>query len=116
MTTPVTSDTTDFTWRIEQNENEALTFPVLDANGELFPIDGWAIDAKIKTRPGGATLYTWPSNLAVFDSDNNTLELSIPATVSAAWTFRTGWFRVVITSPDAASYRILSGIFVIDPD
>lgn len=115
------AETKTYPWRIEQGEYSSLTFPVVDSNGDLFPIDGWTIDAKIRERPGGSVLYTWTSDLAVLDSDDNTVKLAIPGPVSSAWTFTTGWYRVKITNTgaapaDATAFRILEGVLVVDPD
>lgn len=114
------SDTLEQAWRIEQGERETMTFPVENADG-LFPIDGWDIEATIKTRPGGQLLYTFPAEHIVFDPDDNTVQLVIPGPVSALWTWTTGRYKVMITNPDTdpndpATYRVLQGPLVIDPD
>lgn len=114
-------DTTYFSWRCEQGEKETLIIPVLDADNALYFIDGWTIDAKIKNRAGGDTLYTWPAEHAEITNGGAFVTLTIPAPVSAEWTFRTGWFRVVVTDPnsdpdDPTSERILQGPFIVDAD
>lgn len=113
------ADTTTFTWRIEQGEREQLTIPIYDENNSLAFITGWTIDAQIKDRPGGDTLYVFPDELAQVFGGGAFIGLTVPAPVSAAWLWRTGWFRVVITEPDTGpvdptSYRVLEGPVVID--
>jgi len=117
----VSADTTEFVFRIEQGEREPLTIPVLNAFGTASPIPGWTVDAKIKTRPGGAVLYTWPADLAQVTGDGSFIEIRTPASVSAAWAFTSGWYRVKVTDPDSdpddpTVYRILQGQLVVDPD
>lgn len=112
-------DTTYFVWRIEQGEKETLIIPVYDASNSLFFIPGWTIDAQIKTRAGGETLYTWPAEYAQVTNGDAFVTLTIPGPVSAAWTFRTGYFRVVVSDPDSdvdnpTAERILQGPFVMD--
>jgi hypothetical protein len=114
-------DTTYFVWRIEQGEKETLIIPVVDAANSLYFIPGWTIDAKIKTRAGGETLYEWPDEYAQITNGDAFVTLTIPAPVSDAWTFRNGWFRVVVSDPSSdpdnpTSERILQGPFVVDAD
>jgi hypothetical protein len=107
-------------WRVEKGERETLTFPVLDVAGEPFPIDGWEVTATIRDRPGGTLLYTFPAEQAVVNSDENTVQLVLPAPVSTAWSWWTGWYSIFIQDPDTdpddpAAYRVLAGPFVVDP-
>lgn len=120
MTSPA-SDTRVYTWLVEQGERETLTFPVLNEAGSPTVITGWTVDARIKDRPGGATLYTWPSNLAQITGGGSSVTLTIPGPVSAGWTWTTGWFRVKVTDPssdpaDPAVHRIIAGPLIISPD
>lgn len=115
----VLSDTTTFTWRVEQGEREVIRIPVLNEDNEPRPVDGWTVDAKIKTESGGELLYTWP--VGQITVTGNVVELVIPAAVSLDWPWRTGWWRVVITDPesdaeDPDAQRIIQGPFIVDPD
>lgn len=114
------TDTKIEPWRVEKGEREPLSFPVLQPNGTAFPIDGWEVTATIRDRPGGTLLYTFPAGHAVVNSDENTVELLVPAPVSTAWTWWTGWYAVEISDPatdpdDPATYRVLAGPLVVDP-
>lgn len=119
MTSPV--DTLDWTWRIEQGEREEISIPVLDDNDDPFPVIGWTIDAKIKDRPGGIVLYTWPLELTQIHAGGSSVKLVVPADVSETWRFTTGWYRVKIIDPesdpdDLVTHRILQGPLIISPD
>ncbi len=112
--------TTPYSWRIEAGERAEISFNVLDAADTEVDVEGWTIDAKIRTRPGGTVLYTVPVDHASIDS-SGTVTLTIPAPVSAAWAWTTGWWRAVITDPnspadDPQSQRVIAGPFVVDPD
>jgi hypothetical protein len=107
-------------WRVEKGERKTATFPVLFPDATPFPIDGWTVTATIYDRPAGTVLYTVPSENVTIDPDENTIRLVIPAPVSAAWTWWTGWYQVVISDPgsdpdDPSTFRVLNGVFVVDP-
>lgn len=111
-------DTVNYGWRIEQGEREALDVPVLD-NGVPRVVTGWTIDAVIKDAPGGTVLYTFPPAQVVINE--HIIQLIVPATVSAAWTWTVGWWRVKITAPDTdpadpETYRVAQGAFLVDRD
>lgn len=117
MTTP---DTTYFVWRHEQGQGgRPLRVPVVNDVGSPFSIDGWTVDCVIKTRPRGIVLHTFPADRAVIVDDGETVELTIPAPVSATWTWTTGWWRLKVTDPDSPVdnphvERIAQGPFILD--
>lgn len=113
-------DTTVFGWRLEAGERAEISFPVVDADDVPVDVEGWTVDAKIRTRPGGTVLYTFPADYVSIDS-SGLVTVTIPAPVSAAWVFTNGWYRVVITDPNSSpddpnAQRVLQGVVVIDPD
>lgn len=110
-------DTASYVWRIEQGETDPLTIPVTNG-GSPMTVDGWTVDAKIRSNPGGPVLADL-TELA--EASGTNVVLTVPAVVSAAWTFSLGWFRVKITDPDSPSddpttYRVLQGWVLVDPD
>jgi hypothetical protein len=116
--TSAQTDTIEYVWTVEQGERERISFPVT-RNGSPQDLTGWTIDAKIKTEPGGAVLHVFPQNMINVDGD--TIELTVPAPVSTAWTWTVGWWRVVITAPDPdpadpESYRVIKGAFLVERD
>lgn len=118
--TSASPDTTTWTWRVEAGEREVLVIPVLDDDDAPFSIPGWTVDAQIKTRSGGQTLYTWPAEYAEITDGDQFVTLTIPGPVSATWMFRTGWYRVEVTDPNSDPdnpnvQRILQGPFELDP-
>lgn len=119
MTAP---DTTVATWRIEAGQRTTSTFTVLDVDGNVSPVAGWVVDAKIRAYPGGPILYTFPSGDAELISGGAVVRLTVPQDISAAWVFTTGWYRVRVYDPDpddpfdVPAQRILQGALVVDPD
>lgn len=119
MTSPNT-DTRHWTWRVEAGEREAIDIPILQSD-DVTPQDltGYTIDAKIKTRPGGTVLYTFPLSQVIVE--DNIITLVIPAPVSATWTWSVGWWRLKVTAPDPdpadpETDRVIQGAFIVDPD
>jgi hypothetical protein len=116
MTSSLAGDVREYDWHVRQGTRERLIIPIL---GEDVDITGWTVDAKIKTQPGGAVLYTWPtSGIAIVPQE---LTLTIPAPVSAAWAWGTSWYRVKLTDPSSpvdnpAVSRVLQGTLVLDLD
>lgn len=113
-------DTTVYGWRIEAGERSEISFPVLDDDNAPVDVEGWTIDAKIRTRPGGIVLYAFPADYVSIDSAG-IVTVTVPAPVSKAWAFTNGWYRVVITDPassadDPAASRVVQGVLVVDPD
>ncbi len=119
MTAALSSDVREYPWRVRQGAQERLIIPILDVTGAPKDVTGYTVDAKIKTEPGGAVLYTWPADLVDIDGDE--VALSIPAPVSALWTWHTGWYRVKLTDPaspaeDPSVSRVLQGAIFLDFD
>lgn len=112
--------TTDYAWRVTADQREQRSFDVFEGSAEV-DITGWDVDAKIRTRPGGLVLHTFPAERAVIEDDGR-VTCTIPAPVSAAWAWTTGWYRIKVTDPaspdpdDPARSRVLQGPLVVDPD
>lgn len=120
MTSPQQSDTRYWPWRVEQGERESITFDVLGVDDAPRSITGWTVDARIKARPGGAVLYAWPGQFVELSPSGEQITLTIPGPVSAVWTWRVGWWRVVVSDPssdptDPTVERIISGPLIVDP-
>jgi hypothetical protein len=120
MTSSLSSNvTTTYNWRVRQATRERLIIPILNPDGSPKDVTGFTVDAKVKTVPGGAVLYTWPTD--DIDIDGTGLALTIPAAVSALWTWHGGWYRVKLTDPaspaeDPSVSRVLQGAIFIDLD
>jgi hypothetical protein len=107
-------------WRHTQGERDPVTFQVLDVNDSAYSITGWTVDAKIKTRPKGTVLHTFGEDDIEISPDGFAVTLTIPAAVSSAWTWTTGYYRIKVIDPsdpdDPTVRRLLQGPFVTDPD
>lgn len=118
----VSTDVTEYPWRVKAGQRNAMTFTILDdADDNPFPIPDWVVDAKIRAYPGGEVLYTWPDEFAQIVSAGLRVRLTIPKPVSLAWRFTNGWYRLVATDPDSdpadpSSSRVIQGPLIVDPD
>lgn len=115
------SDTTEFLWKVQKGETESMAFPVV-IGGQPLTVTGWAVDAQVKTNPGGPTLYTFPAeHIEITGDANDNITVRLPASVSTDWDFSVAWYRVRITDPDSPvddpiSYRVLQGTLLVDHD
>lgn len=114
------AETTSAPWRIAANTKEQRSFDVLDGEQDSVDISTWTVDARIRDRPGGTVLWTFPAEFVAVNAPGEVV-LTIPAPVSAGWAWTTGWYRIRCydpasdeDNPDAS--RVLSGPVVIDPD
>lgn len=119
MTAALSADVREYTWRVSQGAQERLLIPIVDADGAPFPVDGWTVDAKIKTAPGGEVLYEWPPENVVIDGP--TVMLILPVPVSTPWSWLSAWFLVKLRDPNSSSEnpavsRVLQGTLLVDPD
>jgi hypothetical protein len=111
-------DTRVFDWSVEAGERETLTIPVLRL-GVPFSVTGRLVDAAVKTRPGGAVLYTFPVEGWSISVDGFNVELVLPAAVTAAFAFTSAYYRVKVvptTPTDPDVQRLLQGAFLVSPD
>jgi hypothetical protein len=120
--------TTREPWTVIHGTRARISFPVL-VDDKPYPIPGWAVDLKVKTKPGGNVLHeSTPAHITLTATTHNgdtipdsTLTLIIPAAISETWKWRKAWYRVVITAPggdpaDPHRYRILDGPLIIRPN
>lgn len=113
--------TTVAEWQINANAREQRTFDVLNGADDEVDITGWTVDARIRTRPGGITLHTFPDEMIEVDPSGQ-VTLTIPAPTSAAWAWPTGWYRIRVEDPDSPdadnpdASRTLQGPVVVNPD
>ena len=100
-------------WLVEQGEDTTLFVPVLDGDGQPVNVSGWSVDAKVKDRPGGSVLYSFPSEGAV--PDGVRVKLTVPGAASSAFTFSRAWYRVLLTDPDGGPLWLVQGLFAVTP-
>lgn len=121
MTSPDDTNTLYWPIRVEQGERKIEPFPI-KLGDDPFDATGWAVDAKIKVRPGGPVLHTFSTgedgDARILADDGTKLQLTILPAVSMTWTWTTGWYRIKITDPNDATniQRIVQGPFIVDQD
>lgn len=113
-------DTTTKLWPITAGAKEQRAFDVLNPSDVGVDITGWTVDAKIRSRPAGLVVHTFPTDMITVNSSGHVV-LTVPAPISKAWTWANGWYRIVVTPPSSPvenpdSSRVLQGPVVVSPD
>lgn len=113
-------DVVTSTWPIVAGAKSQRAFDVLNSVDVGVDITGWTVDARIRSRPAGLVLHTFPTDMITVNSSGHVV-LVVPAPISKAWTWAIGWYRIVVTppaspvdNPDAS--RVLQGPVVVYPD
>lgn len=103
--------------RINQGETFQLSVPVLESDGDPAVLSDLTVRGQIRSHASSATvLHEWS-----FDDDNvafdsNNLVLTVPATASAAWNFRTGQWDVEISDTSGTTTRLIEGLVIVHPE
>ena len=103
--------------RINQGETFQLEIPVLDEDGDPASLAGLVAKGQIRAHARSATvLYEWSlanTNIALVGND---VILTVPATVSSLWTFRTGEWSVELTDGAGVATRLIEGVVIVHPE
>lgn len=102
--------------KLNQGETSSLIFPVLDEFGAPVNVTGWTGKAQIRSAPGIPTvLYEWSATAGNLTVAGTTVTLRVAATDSAAWTWCSGVYDLILTDINSNVYRIAEGPVVVDP-
>ena len=86
-----------------------FAYPILDATGQLVPTTaGLTARAQIRRRAADEDPLFEFTEVNI-DSGDKTVELKVPATVSAAWTWRAGVMEVEVIDASGESHTIAVG-------
>lgn len=120
-TPPVSSDFR----RVAVVDANQITFPEVDASGfraytsggYLFyfapvPLVGYTARMTIKSRAGGEELYDATPGIAI-DAVGQAVRLTIPATATAAFAWRTGVYDLEMQSPTGVVSKLAAGAVTV---
>jgi len=103
--------------RINQGETFQVAIPVLDANGAPVSLSGMTARGQIRTHAADPTvLHEWTLGNSGIAFDANNVVLKVPATTSAAWTWRTGAYDVELTDGSGNVTRLVDGHVIVHPE
>ncbi len=103
--------------RINQGETFRLAIPVLDDDGSAASLSGMTAEGQIRTYAGSPTvLYEWSEENFNVAFDGNDVVLTIPATASSLWGFRTGQWALEMSDEDGVVTRLIEGQVIVHPD
>lgn len=105
---------------IDGGADFTASWPLYDADG--LPLDvsapGWSARAQVRAyQSADVVLAEWVSTGSApqFVLANSTLTLTIPGAMSAAWSWLTGVYDVLLTSPAGKSARVAEGPVYVSP-
>lgn len=106
-----------FHLRVNQGETFQLVIPVLDDNGDPVSLSGMGARGQIRAFAASPTaLYEWSTTNGNLSFDGANVVITIPATASSAWTFRSGEYAVELADADGNVSRLLDGQVIIHPE
>src|SRR5690606_9176121 len=99
-----------FDLEIEQGASFAVTWPVYQ-NGEPMDLTGYTVRSHIRrTVDDPVVPHECSTQAANAVADNRGITLSVPATVSSAWSWTSGVYDVELVSPDGLTVvRVAEG-------
>jgi len=107
------------TLTIEQGADFEHVLIVQDATGQEVNLTGYRARMHIRPTAGHGTLLheltTDEGGGIHIDGPTGTLTLSIPATVTATFTWRSAEYDVLLIAPDGKRYRLVKGPINVDP-
>lgn len=112
MPTIGTVDRIDF--EIRDNKTFKVEFVVKNHLDQIEDVTNWIAKIQFRDRKGGALLATFGigSGIAV-DGPNGIFELKIQPADIQSWTFRSGWYDVLLTDVDLDKYCESEGTFKV---
>jgi hypothetical protein len=103
--------------RINQGETFQLAVPVLDANGSPVSLSGMTARAQVRSYvQSAAPLYEWSTTNGNLAFDGNDVVLTVPASASSAWTFRTGQWSLELVDTNSDTTLLVEGYVIVHPE
>ena len=103
--------------RINQGETFQLSVPVLDDLGEPVSLSGMVARGQVRSYANSTTvLHEWSAAQSNLAFSANEVVIVIPASTSAAWSWRTGVWDLELDDGSGAVTRLVEGIVVIHPE
>lgn len=92
-----------------------LTYYTDDTGVTLRNLTGYTALMEIKDTPTGSVIATWSTanGLIVLGGSLGTITITVPATTVAGYTWRSGVYDLLITSPSGFVDALLFGSFTI---
>ena len=106
---------------VPQGTTYTYVVTFVDPDNAGAPVDLSGYSARMQARAkvaDTATLYSTTSSGGhlTLGATAGTVTLVIPASVTAAWTFKRAVFDLEVESPSGAVYRLVKGVLSVDPE
>lgn len=110
-------------WVVPQGATFVAEVTFVDPDASSMPVDLTGCAARMQARAAVADadppLYSTDSGVGghlVLGGTAGTVTLTIPATVTAAWTFTRAVFDLEVELPSGVVHRLVKGELFIDPE
>ena len=100
---------------LRQGIDAGYFWPIVDAAGAPFDLTGWSVIAQVRTAeaPDAPLLHAFTTG--VLADPAPAVTISWTAEESLAWAWRSGYFDVILVSPEGRPVRVVSqGIALVD--
>jgi hypothetical protein len=106
-----------FDLRINQGETFKLAIPVLDDDGNPVTLSGMTARGQVRSYATSSTvLYEWSTANGNLAFNANDVVITVPATASTAWTWKTAAYDVELADDAGAVTRLVEGHVVVHPE
>jgi hypothetical protein len=104
-----------FDLKINQGETYRLSIPLLNSTNGPANVTGLTARGQIRETYHSTTkLYEWLPSLGNLETSTGSVALTVPATVSAAWTWQYGrWDLEVVDQANTVTRLVEGYVFVI---
>lgn len=102
------------TLKLTQGVDAGYFWPIVDAAGQPFDLTGWSVIAQVRAAkaPDAPLLHTFTTGVL---AGPPRVTLSWTAEESLAWAWGSGYFDVILVSPEGRPVRVVSqGVALID--
>ena len=102
------------TLTLRQGVDAGYFWPIVDAAGQPFDLTGWSVIAQVRTAEGPTATLLHEFTTGVL-SDPPRVTVSWTAEESLAWAWKSGFFDVVLVSPEGRPVQVVSqGAVTVD--
>lgn len=100
--------------RIEQGSDYRLQIPIVNDEGQPFVVTGWSARGQIRLSLNDEQpVFELYDHLAL---GVTTVELLLPAEVTAEWTWRQARYDIELVNPEGRPTRLLEGHVFVSPE
>ncbi len=102
---------------VEQGTTWAISWPIVDPNGEPVDVTGWTVRAQIRqSATANEVLHEFTTASGNATTEQGSVTLSVDPAESSAWDWRSGVYDVELVDPVGRVARIAAGTVTISAE